>query len=230
MYTNIPYITYEQIIDTVQAYLAIIGVYNFREILSVDPDYTAEKVLLNIISYANREFSKHLPLLIVLRVYVNNEMRVRLVDNFNLYLAGTLDPENIILVPDTIISVSPASFFHPKYNNIPHVYQPPYLIFRANVSGTFYLKSLCKYRIVEDPNNYLNSRIYYMEYNTPIFDYFAKQVTYNIGLHITMLKKNYSISDLPIEVFGGLEEYIGDLRSDLETFYNDSMKNYLIMY
>lgn len=230
MYTNISYVSYSQIIDTVQAYLAIIGVYNFREILSVDPDYTAEKVLLNIISYANREFSKHVPLLIVIKLFVNNEIRVRLVDNFDLYLAGNLDPENIILVPDAIISVSPTSVFHPKYNSIPHVYQPPYLIFRGRMTGTFYLKALCKYRIVENPNDWLDSRIYYMDYNTPIFDYFAKQVTYNIGLHIVMLKKNYAISDLPIEVFGGVEEYISELKSELENFYNDSMKNYLIMY
>lgn len=230
MYRQIPYITYQNIIDTVQAYLAIIGVYNFREILSVDPDYTAEKVIKNIVMYANREFSKHMPLLYVMKLFVNNEDRIMLFDNFNLYVNGQLDPENIVMVPDTIIGVSSTHYFHPKYNAFQFSYQPPYLILRGRYSGILYLKTLCKYRLWENQNDYLDSRIYFMEINTPIFDYFAKQVVYNIGLHISMLKKNYTITELPIDVFSGLEEYVAELKNELETFYTESAKNYLLFY
>ncbi|MCS7318213.1 MAG: hypothetical protein NZZ41_07925 [Candidatus Dojkabacteria bacterium] len=230
MYNTVPSVTFDEIIEDVKRVLALIGVYRFYEILAVDPDTTPEATMRIIIERANAEFSKYMPLVYVQKFYFNNERVVEFIDNFDLYLAGSLSSDNILLVPDAVVGLSNMPHFHAKYNVYKFSYQPPYLILNYPLSGLIYIKTLCKYRINFDANTPSNNAIYFMHKQTPVYDVFLKQVVYNTALHIVMLKKNYSITELPIEVFNGLEEYMSELKSELETLYNESYRNYLIMY
>jgi hypothetical protein len=69
-----------------------------------------------------------------------------------------------------------------------------------------------------------------MDRVTPLYDVFIKQVVLDIAEYIIALKNNYQLTNLPIEVFLGLENKVGDLRSELETLYNENPRNFLIFY
>lgn len=231
MYRDIGRVTFNELQEDVKRILATVGLYSFEEsFLAVDPDINPRITFRTLVERANATFSRHFPLLLIQKIYIQPNTRIyKFVDNFDLYLAGNLDPEYIILIPDAVVSISPVPFFHGKwYSNF--TYQPPYLIFKFTYSNMVYAKTLCKYRIHFDPNNRDNDAIYYLEKPTPLYDIFIKQLVYDIGYFLVTAKQNYSISELPIDIFSGLENVVSELKSELETLYADNPRNYLIFY
>lgn len=220
----------DQILEDVRRIMATIGVFSFDEILSVDEDVLPRRTIRTIIERANATFSRHFPLYYVQILPLNNQQQFTFKDNFDLYIAGQLEPMYITLVPDAVVGVSNVRFPHAKYNFHQFHYQPPTLFFRARKSGRFYAKTLCKYRLYYDNNNVANDAIYFIDKATPVYDIFIKQVVYDFAFFIIMMKNNYQITALPIEVFAGLEELVSELRNELETIYNENPRNYLIMY
>ncbi len=230
MFNTITFIRIDDIIEDVRRMMATIGVFSFDEILSVDEDVLPRRTIRTIISRSNATFSRHFPLYYVQILPLNNQNQFTFVDNFDLYLAGTLDPKYITLIPDAVVSISTMPYPHAKYNYIRFHYQPPTLFLKGTYTQRLFAKTLCKYRLHFDNNNVSNDAIYFMEKNTSIYDIFLKQVVYDFAFFIIMMKNNYQISALPIEVFNGLEELVGELRNELETLYQENPRNYLIMW
>jgi hypothetical protein len=230
MYTTIPFIRFDDIIEDARRIMATVGVYNFDEIIAVDPDVPPRRTLRTLLERANATFSRHFPLLYIQTIVINNNNIYTFIDNFDLYIAGTLDPAFILMIPDAVINVSSVPIIHAKWPVILFNYQPPYLIFKGKISGKYYAKTLCKYKLYFDNNNVSNDAVYYMERSTPLYDIFIKQFVYDLSYFIITMKRNYNITELPIEVFGGLEDFVGELKSELETLYSENPRNYLIMY
>lgn len=232
MFQQIDRVTFLDIIEEIKRRLAVIGVYNFYEILAVDPDTTPEQTMKYLIEQAVSHFNKYIPLLYIQKIYIRDTDYpiFTFVDNFHLYLNGTLQPDAVNLIPDSVIALSTVPVFHAKYNAFPFTYQPPHLYLKVRVTGRIYAKTLCKYKVHVDPNNYANNAIYFLTKGSQMYYLLINQIVYNVGYHIIMLKKNYAISELPIEVFNGIEEYISELKSELDNLYNEGLRNYLILY
>lgn len=231
MYTTIPKVTFLELQEDIKRIMAVIGIFSFEEsFLAVDEDIDPRITFKTLVERANATFSRHFPLIFIQRVNFNRDGIYTFVDNFNLYVAGTMGAESIQLIPDAVVSVSSTRIFHAKWGYIPFTYQPPYLILKGTYSGLFYAKTLCKYRIYFDPLDRTKDAIYYIEKNTPVYDIFIKQLVYDVAFFMLMAKQNYNITELPIEIFGGLENLTSELRSELDTLYNENPRNYLILY
>lgn len=232
MYSIIPKVTFNEIQEDIKRIMATIGLFSFEEsFLAVDENIDPRITFKTILERSNATFSRHFPLLFIQRIFfAPGDKFYTFVDNFDLYLAGNLDPEFINLVPDTVVSISTVRHFHAKWGFLSFTYQPPYLIPKYPVNGNFFAKTLCKYRIHFNPNNRDDDAVYYINKTTPIYDIFIKQIVYDISFFMLSAKNNYQITDLPIEIFGGLEEISNLLRDELETLYAENPRNYLIYY
>lgn len=232
MYTIIPKVTFNELQEDVKRIMATVGLYTFEEsFLAVDPDINPRITFRTLVERANATFSRHFPLLFIQRIYIQPNTRVyTFIDNFDLYLNGSLDASLINMIPDAVVSISYTPHMHAKWGSW-FTYQPPYLIFKIMAwSGLMYAKTLCKYRIHFNPNNRNDDAIYYMEKATPIYDVFIKQLVYDIAYFLVTAKQNYTINELPIDVFSGLENVANELRSELETLYQENPRNYLLYY
>lgn len=232
MYTVIPKVTFDEIKDDTIRIMSTIAIYNVDEVmLAVEPNIPPRKTFLTLIERANATFSRHFPLIYIQRINIQPQDRTyTFVDNFNLYVNGTLDPTLVTMVPDAVTGISTVHFHHAKWNPSIFLYQPPTLIFKYKISGLVYAKTICKYRIYTDQNNPANDAIYFIDKRTPIYDIFIKQFVYDFAFFIYNNKLNYSIAELPIDVFSGLEQITSELRNELETLYNENPRNFLLYY
>jgi len=228
-YSVIPYVTLNNVIDDAIRIMSAIGVYRVDDLFAIDPDYPPQHTKRTIIERSNATVSRHFPLYYIQKVQIVNG-RYTFVDNFDDYINNRITAQEVTLIPDAVVSISPVHMITPKFGQFKFVYQPPNLITMFPLNTIAYAKTLCKYRLYYDNNNINNDAIYFIDKNTPIYDIFIKQVVMDIAYFISNLKNNYQLSDLPIEVFAALENIQSELRSELETLYNENPRNYLILY
>lgn len=219
----IPSITIEELMEEARKNLALVSIYDFRELFAIDPNTTPEEVWRQIVHRSLAEFVRHFPFYYVQRIMFNNDVIYTFVDNLHLYVSGTLDPLYVTLVPDVVVSVSTHPMPQAKSSAIKFDYRNPNLFLYAPLNGLFYVKTLCKYPVYQDT-------VYFLNRSSQEFDIYRKFLTLDVGLYILYLKKNYALSNLPIELFGGLEELVQAIRDELSRMIEALPRNYLIMY
>ena len=228
-YPIIPYVTLNTIMDDAMRIMSAIGVYRVDDLFAIDPDYPPQHTKRTIIERSNATVSRHFPLYYIQRIHVVNG-RYTFVDNFQDYINNVIQPHEVTLIPDAVVSISPTPMITPKFGTYKFIYQPPTLVTMYPITITAYAKTLCKYKLYYDNNNIDNDAVYFMDKNTPVYDIFIKQVVMDIAYFISNLKNNYQLTELPIEVFAALENIQSELRTELETLYNENPRNYLILY
>jgi len=230
-YEHVPFVRIDEIYDDAVRILSLIGVYNISQLFAIDPDWPPRRTQRTLIERANATFSRHFPLFYIQRVNIyRGQYTFR--NNILDYINNNIQPRDITLVPDAVVSLTSTSIITAKYGLYKFAYQPPtlYMTSMPYMSGVLCAKTLCKYPLVFDDNNIANDAMYFMDRVTPLYDIFIKQVVLDIAEYIIALKNNYQLTNLPIEVFLGLENKVGDLKSELETLYNENPRNFLIFY
>jgi len=230
-YEHVPFVTLDQIYDDAVRILALIGVYNIPQMFAIDPDWPPRRTQRTLVERANATFSRHFPLFYIQRVHIVKG-QYAFTNNIMSYITNSITPREITLIPDAVVSLTPTSIITAKFGLYKFAYQPPtvYMTSMPYMSGLLCAKTLCKYPLVFDNNNIANDAMYFIDRVTPLYDVFIKQIVLDIAEYIIALKNNYQLTNLPIEVFAGLENKVGDLKSELETLYNENPRNFLIFY
>jgi len=230
-YEHVPFVTLDQIYDDAVRILALIGVYNIPQMFAIDPDWPPRRTQRTLVERANATFSRHFPLFYMQKVHIVKG-QYTFTNNITSYINNSIPPRDITLVPDAVVSLTPTSIITAKFGLYKFAYQPPtlYMTSMPYMSGLLCAKTLCKYPLVFDDNNIANDAMYFIDRVTPLYDIFIKQIVLDIAEYIIALKNNYQLTNLPIEVFAGLENKVGDLKSELETLYNENPRNFLVFY
>lgn len=207
----------------------LISIPNLSEMLQVpDSEYTKWEIFYTIVRDALKNFEYYYPLTLIQKIWIEVDSATRkayINDNFKSYLKGIVSEEQICIMPAALVGMSTSFYTASTYPLRNFRYNPPELSDCWYSSNAYYINSICKRPFIEEYDTVTteptdNCAIFYMNKDGDSeYSIFRDEVYVQLCRYLTSLKKNMMLQNLPIELFGGLEEDMGKVESNLNNIY-----------
>lgn len=201
-------------------------IYNapiFQEVLSLNDDGDFTTVFRRILERSLSEYELKYPLLLWDKsVYIPLAYKqVEMTDNYQAYLDNIITEDNLQLIPTSIVHYTDSLLR--AYRDFTYI--QPYL--KVPRKGVIKISYLAKYKVIIDLDKHEpklkfteGSHIYGLNLNSgPEFTYFGYILELNLCTYLRELKQQISYSDLPIEIYQGLDDRISKLQEDIQDWY-----------
>lgn len=210
---------------------ALIPLIGLQEVLSLNDTLSGDEIFTEIVRKSLAQFEYHHPLILEMNIYYTEDntdrpMYYKMVDNFQCYLNGTLDEDQIILIPNSIngIRVKGAYTTVGSYFRATD-YDRPYLQL-AWSTGAYTVRGLCNRPVVESYNTDKTfddkAAIYWMSYDGRKGKAFLDQVLCDVLDYVRNLKSNMQLPNFPAEIFGAADVAYQQLKMELDQYYLQS--------
>lgn len=217
---NIPKLPIKDLIDDTIMQSAILALIDFRDLISVNPNFTYTKVMKKLVIQALEKFEKVCPLFKRSKCYFQGN-DYEFVDNFKAFIDGTVTEEFANLLPRSVYNID-TSLLHTRRS---WRYDRPIMRGTYNM-GLVYVDYLASYPWVMEENEEKNdftddSCIYYI----PLYGgnsqdaAFKKQFYYEVLTYMKAIKNNLRYPDMPIELMQGIDEEYQIIQQELVEFY-----------
>lgn len=223
-------VTLKEIYKYIFSRSTLIAIPNLNELFELNEKLTKYEVFFSIVDNALKEFEKWVPLYIKQKVWIQLDQyrRFTFESNFDAYLDGKIIEDDIILVPSAIVgfSLNPYNTYMGTYiRNFD--YRPPTLYEFWYGNKIYWIECICNRPLIEEydekSKDYTDRcAIYFMAKVGSEYKYFLDQVYLEVCRYIVNLRKNLGLTNMPIELFQGLEEDMSKLENKLETYYMQS--------
>jgi hypothetical protein len=209
----------------------LIAIPGLRDLLEINDEFTYREVFFGIVRDALQEYEKYIPAFIQSSIYINPDERMNydFVDNFDLYLQGRLDEENISLIPIAVLGLTTGSWTNTGSLIRQFRYDPPRiseLWFGAKSYTVQYLANRPIYEEYDEVTKEYTDKcaIYYMsdKFGSK-YKVLKDQIYVELCRYLMNMRKNLMLQNLPVELFQGLEEDYQKVDSELKEFYLQSM-------
>lgn len=210
---------------------ALIPIMGLNEILGLNEDLSADEIFAEIVRKALAHFEYYHPLILEMNIYYTEDntdrpMYYKMIDNFNCYLNGTLDEDQIILIPNSVFGIrckgaytTVGSYFRATD------YDRPYLQL-AWSTGAYVVRGLCNRPVVEkykaDGSFKKDAAIYWMSFDGVKGKIFLDQVLCDTLDYIRNLKSNMMLPNFPAELFGAADVAYQQIKMELDQYYLQS--------
>lgn len=217
---NIPKLPIKDLIDDTIIQSAILAMIDFRDLISVNPNFSYTKVMKRLVIQALERFEKSCPLFKRSRVhFVGNDYEFK--DTFSAFLDGTITEEYANLIPRAVYNID-TSLLHTRRS---WRYDRPLMRGTYNM-GTVWIDYLASYPWVMEEascgNDFTDeSCIYYIPlYGGSSQDAaFKRQFYFEVLTYMKSIKNNLRYPDMPIELMQGIDEEYQILQQELQEFY-----------
>lgn len=210
---------------------ALIPIMGLDEILNLNPDISGDEIFTEIVRVSLGTFEYHHPLIIDIPIFYQEDCEERqgyhkMVDNFNVYLDGRLDENQISLIPNSVNGVkvvggytTPGSYYRVTD------YDRPYVQI-AWSTGAYMVRSICNRPLIESytPDKKLddNAAIYYMSFSGVKGNIFINQVLCDVLDYIRSLKSNFILPNFPVDILSAADGAYQQKKMELDQYYLQS--------
>lgn len=224
---------------------ALIALPSLEDILGINEKYTADKIFLEMVKNALKEFEQDCPLILEMKVTRDQLRSERAMpgfgefrSNFTMYLDGKISEDQIILVPNAIpqwrtgsYSSYASSYPGPGAYNFFTEYRRPYVfIDDLPCQDMFIVKALCNRPIIPDflPDGSFNPEsekagVYWMHPDEGIdTDYFQDILLSNVLDYIRNLKSSVMLPNLGVDIFSNVDSAYQELRGRIDQYQAQS--------
>lgn len=209
---------------------ALLCIPDINNLFSLNDDYTPQEIFFGIVKDALKVYEKWLPIYLQTKVYIepdNMNGTFQFKDNFSGYINGSVPEDMICLIPSAITSLSKGGW-NDSCNSIQYRYYPPRLSEFWYYPSTYFMSYLANRPIVESYDEKSKDftddcAVYFMTKDTSSESrIFLDQVYVELCRYIINLKKNFALNNLPIDMFGGLEDDYNRVFNELNDYYRSS--------
>lgn len=214
---------------------ALISIPNLSNILKVpNSEFTEWEIFYSIVRDALKEFEYYYPHTMVERAWLEVDAttrKARIQDNFKAYLNGVVSEDQICLVPAAVTGISNSYYTISTYPLRAFKYQTGEFTDFWYSSNLYYLVGIFKRPFFEEYDTVTTKptdrcAIYYMDKDADsIYSIFRDELYRTTCNYILTMKKNMMLQNMPIELFGGIEESVNKLEGKLENIYQQASNN-----
>lgn len=208
----------------IEILLQISPMYNspdFRETIKINFSDSFTKPFKGIVEQTIREFDLKCPLFMWDREIYNCNTKIVFRDNYDQYLKGLVAERYLEFVPTSVLHYTKGLLT--RYRDFTYV--APYL--KMSGQGKYYISYFTKhpvrFYIDEKTDTFTDeSHIYgIFEEMGDEFTYFMYLLEFNLLSYMSSQKQQMSYSELPLEIYQGLE----DRKSELKEYLDDWWQN-----
>lgn len=227
----IPRVTLKEIFKDTFRRSTLLAIPDISEYLVVDESmFTKWEIFYSIVRDALKNFEFYYPLCLNQKIYISKspDNTAYIEGNFDAFIEGKISEEHAFITPSSVVGISTTSFVNgaPMRN---FRYEPPVFYDFHYSSGTYHANCICKRPFIEDYNEVTGEptnkcAIYYMSKDIDsVYGVFRDEVYLQVCRYLSNVKKNMMLSNMPIELFQGLEEDMSKLEGKLESLYNSNL-------
>lgn len=204
----------------------LIAIPNLKNLLALNDEFSPQEVFFGIVKDALQTFEKYFPLYHQSKVYIDaDDNKVyKFTDNFEAWLNGGIAEDTISLVPTSILYIGNTT------NTVVQKprrwrYDPPYLREFWLFAQPYWVFCTTNRPIIEDYDSTTGEftdkcAIYFLTKDLgSMYKVFRDQVYVEFCRYLINIKKNFSLQNLPLEVFQGLEEDYQNVQRENDDIY-----------
>lgn len=228
----IPYVTHKELWRTTMKRSTLITIPRLREFLEFNNEFSGDEVFSQIIIDAKKKFEHYYPLYRLQQTYlkVDANHRAQLEGNFDDWLKGIINEDQIFLLPGAVLGMSMNSTVSTTYPLRDYHYDQPYFTDIWYSTNRYWMSCLCYRPFIEDYNDRReatdNCRLYWMNKDTDVrYTYFKDQLYVELCRYLSNMKLNMQLSNLPIEIFQGLQDDAQRVQGELDRTYDQALTN-----
>jgi len=240
----VPKITLKELYKDVFRRSTLVSIPDLSELLQVpNSEFSKWEIFFTIVKDALNAYEFHYPLCKIQKVFieVNPLSRIgRYNPNFGAYLNGVLSEDDITLEIASCQGLAYNGYINSQW---------PLRNFRFEngefsdfwyTSGLYWANCICKRPLIEDYVRTEDSKgegckeaeptdkcaIYFMKKDLDTqYVIFRDQVYLEVCRYLIDIKKNFNLSNMPIELFQGLEEDFNRIDNKLQNIYQQAHKS-----
>lgn len=211
----------------------LINIPKLERFFSMNKTYTPQQIFCSIVREALGKFEFYYPLFLINKTYINaypNRM-FEFQDNFSAFIAGEVTEDRISLVPSSVIGFTASVDASVGSMIRTFRYDPPRVTEFWYSPRDYWVHMLCRRPLVEAydevSKGYTDTcAVYYISNSIDSASrIFLDQVYVETCRYILNMKKNLTLSNMPIELFQGLEEDLNKIEGTLENHYSNSLNS-----
>lgn len=217
---------------------ALIPIDNLSDIFDLNENFSADELLGELFKKSLRQFEYYYPLVWESRVSKDQLKPAgkagwqTIESNFNLYLKGIIDEDQIILVPNSTPQLRTTASF-PEfptayYSTAPVAYQRPNIYLGDLYSiDQFWMRGICNRPIdlsyQPDKTFAPGSAVYWMNIEEGVLGQkFLDQCMVDILDYVRLLKSNLQLPGMSVDIFGAVDPAYQQLKQEVDQFYLQS--------
>jgi hypothetical protein len=212
---------------------ALIPILNLSEILDLNGYLSGDEIMAEIFRKSLANFELYHPLILEMNVYFDTTAPTgrpgyfEFKSNFQAYLDGKLDEDQIILIPNSINGLRITGAYASAGNYFRcGDYDKPYIQLPMVASGRYIVRALCSRPLIESytPDKFFddNAAIYWMDYDGVIGKIFLDQVLVDLLEYIRNLKGNFNLPNFPVDMFSAVDIAYQQAKQELDQYYLQS--------
>lgn len=197
-------------------------------------EHTKWEIMYSIVRDSLQNFERYYPLNLLQKLHiVLDPITSRsnyIVNNFDQYLKGEIQEEDIQITPEAVYSVgSSRGYYGYSTPSFRPKYEGGYFIDLSLQTGVYYAETVCKRPFPEvydevtgEPTE--KCAIYFMTRDLDsTYSIFNDEMYLNFCRYIISIKKNIFLQGMPIELFQGLEEDYNRIDNQLQNTYMSAL-------
>lgn len=213
--------TVHEIEDYILTSSPIFGMPSFKDILRIHVTGSYYKVFTRIIEDSLKELDRKRPLFLHSQIYIGSNGEYEFEDNLEAVTSGILDLKYLTLHPTSIINLG-GSLLHAART---YTYDEGTGVLECStLTGLVECDYLARHPFIHSKNPVEDeftedSVIYGLKMKSDyVSDMFINLVTYHLVCYIIELRAQVNYTELPIEIFSGLQDKKSDMDRIVEEF------------
>jgi hypothetical protein len=211
---------------------ALISIPHLNDLFEVPgSEFTKWEVFYNIVRDALKEFEYYYPYTDVMKIWIEVDSKTRkakITDNFKAYLDGKISEDQICLVPSSVAAISNSFYTISTYPLRAFKYQTGEFSDFWYSSNLYYVLGTYKRPFIEEYDPVSKEpvdrcAVYYMNKDKDsLYSMFRDEVYIQVCRFLLVQKKNMMLQNMPIELFQGIEEDSQNVKSELQSKYQNA--------
>jgi hypothetical protein len=210
----------------------LITIPNLNEFFEIEgSDYKSWEVFYGIVNEALQKFQYYYPYNFIQKFYLDvnlNKRTATVNSNFKAYLDGIVSEDQLVITPSAVIGLSMNGYTASGYPLRNFRYEPPEFRDFWYSSRVWYGNTLISRPFFEEYNEAKDEptdrcAIYFMNKDDSLYKIFRDQLYVELCRYIVNMRKNMTLTNMPIELFQGMEEDMQRIESQLENIYQNAL-------
>lgn len=229
----IPKVTLKELYKDTFRRSTLISIPNLTEFFEIEgSNYTSWEVFYGIVRDALQKFEYHYPYNYIQKLYIEVNLNKRtgmIFDNFKAYLDGIVCEDQLTIIPASVQGLALNGFTASIYPLRNFRYEPPMFTDFWYSSRVYFANTLINRPLFEEYDEASKEptercAVYFMSKDVGSqYKIFRDQLYVELCRYIMNMKKNMQLTNMPIELFLGLEEDFQRIESQLENIYQQSL-------